>query len=148
MKKTAKLGYTLNHEDKEIVLTKAFMKQASIPGTKEFRTLADLRKVYSDYTITMRTAIVSDKKEKHNGLTRERMEKYMATLDNAEEALAEYQRFLAYYGVQVESKKEPGKMIWKVSYGKLKGWFLKKYPNYADVSFENADSDNEENDKG
>lgn len=135
MKKTVKLGYTLNHENQTIVLTKAFNKQASIPGTNEFRTLMGLRKLYPDYTISMRTAIVPDSKDCHFGLSRECMEKYMAQLDNAKEALAEYERFLKYYGKEVESKKEPGKMVWSVPYGKLRSWFLNKYPNYKEVDF-------------
>lgn len=134
-KKNVKMGYTMNHEDQTIVVTKAFNKQASIPGTSEFRALMGLRKLYPDYTITMRTATVSERKERHKGLNREFIEKYISRLSNAEEALAEFHRFVEYYGTEVESKKESGKKEWKVPYGKMKSWFLKKYPNYQEVDF-------------
>ena len=48
MTKTNK-GYTVNHEAQAIILTKAFAKQSSIPGTKEFRELAALHKDFVSF---------------------------------------------------------------------------------------------------
>ncbi len=140
MKKTTskKMTYTINHEDKLIVLTKDFHKRSSNPMSREFEELARLHKVYADYEITLRTAVVSSSKKTHKNLTEEMMKRYMNQLPNSEEVLAEYERAKAYYGKEVEDKKNPGKKIIKAPYGKMKSWFLKKFPNYQDVDFVNV----------
>ena len=61
MKKNA--GYIIKHDDKVIMLTKAYAKQSSVPGTKEFRELAKLHKTFPGYEIVMRTATVKEGKE-------------------------------------------------------------------------------------
>lgn len=127
--------YTISHEDKTITLTKDFAKKSSNPATREFKELASLHKAYHDYDIIMRTASVSESKNTHNGLTIEQMKRYLAQRSDSVEALAEFERVQAYYGREVEDKKNPGKMIVKAPYGKMKSWFLKKYPKYADVDF-------------
>lgn len=54
MKKTT--GYSINHNDMTITLTKAYMEKSSIPGTKEFRELVQLHKSFPDYHIVRRTS--------------------------------------------------------------------------------------------
>ena len=55
----ATVGCSVNHNEKTIVLTKAYAKKANTPGTKEFRELSKLHKAYPDYDIVMRTARVN-----------------------------------------------------------------------------------------
>ena len=64
--------YVINHAKKTITLTKKYAKLANTPGTNEFRELADIYKVYSNYTIVMRTVTPNEDKRKHTGLTIER----------------------------------------------------------------------------
>ena len=132
MKKNA--GYIIKHDDKVIMLTKAYAKQSSVPGTKEFRELAKLHKNFPDFTITMRTAVITADKETHGGLTIEWMTDYIKNYKD-EIAVAEFEEVKKFY------KKMPG------YYGKVKAWFLNKYPNYQDVDFADvATSANTEND--
>ena len=125
---------TVNHNEKTITLTKAYAKKANTPGTKEFKELANLHKAYPDYDIVMRTATVSESKEKHEGLTIERMEKIIARQENAEALQKEYNEFVAFWGKEVKDTKT-GKMVMRAPYGKTKSWFLKKVPNYQDIDF-------------
>lgn len=121
MKKTA--GYVINYEDNTITLTKAFAKQAQNPATKEFRELAKLHKNFPEFTITKRTAKVNDDKEVHSGLSIPWMTNYIKTYVKDEAAIAEFEEVKVFY------KGMPG------YYGRVKGWFLKEYPNYKDIDF-------------
>lgn len=120
------MGYSIKHADKEIVLTKAYEKKANIPGTKEFRELTKLHKSYPDYDIVMRTATITADKDTHGGLTIERIEKIISAQPNAEELMKEYKDFVAFWGKEVEDKKNPGQKVMRAPYGKVKSWYLKK----------------------
>ena len=143
MSNTKKNGYTISHNKKTITLTKTYAKKANIPGTKEFRELAQLHKNYPDYDIVMRTATVSDSKEKHEGLTIELMEKIIA---RQPELKKEYADFVAFWGREVKDQKNPGKTVIRAPYGKTKSWFLKKIPNYQDIDFTQPATTAEDND--
>ena len=97
-------GCVISHNNKTITLTKAYAKKANTLGTKEFKELANLHKAYPDYDIVMRTATVSDSKEKHEGLTIELMEKIIARQPNSEALKSEYNEFVAFWGKEVEDK--------------------------------------------
>ena len=117
MKKTA--TYSINGNT--ITLTKAYAKLAYTPGTKEFRELTRLHKAYPDYDIVMRTATPKKDKEKHTGLTVERMAFIIKEFVKDEAAIAEFENVKKFYkGVDGY-------------YGKVKGWFLNKYPNYQEL---------------
>lgn len=119
MKKTT--GYAI--KGNVIELTKAYAKLAYTPGTKEFRELSTILKAYPNLTVAMRSAKKNDEKEKHNGLTVDRMEFHIKMIEKDEAALAEFLAVKAYF------KGMNG------YYGKVKGWFLKKYPNYQEIDF-------------
>ena len=104
-----------------VELTKAFAKLAYTPGTEEFRHLAELHKAFPDFPIVQRTAKPNDDKEKHSGLTISRMEFIIKNYIGDEIALAEFDEVKKFY------KGMNG------YYGKVKGWFLKKYPNYQEM---------------
>lgn len=126
--------YAINHAEKTITLTKKYAKLANTPGTKEFRELANLHKVYPDYDIVMRTAKVSDDKRKHTGLTIARMEYHIKNIAKDDVALAQFEEVQKYY------KGMAG------YYGKVRSWFLEKYPNYNIVDFEAVVSVQKESD--
>ena len=119
-----------------IELTKAFAKLAYTPGTEEFRYLAELHKAFPDFSIVMRTAKENKNKEKHDGLTIARMDFIIKNYIRDDVAIAEFDEVKKFY------KKMPG------YYGKVKAWFLAKYPNYQKVDFADvATSGNAENDE-
>lgn len=126
--------YVINHAKKTITLTKKYAKLANTPGTNEFRELAEIYKVYSDYTIVMRTATPKDDKQKHTGLTIERMEYHIKNIAKDDVALAQFKEVQKYY------KGMSG------YYGKVRSWFLEKYPNYNIVHFEAVVSVQKESD--
>ena len=106
-----------------IELTKAFAKMAYTPGTEEFRYLAELHKAFPDFPIVMRTANPKKDKEKHTDLTIARMEFIIKNYVGDEIAMAEFEEVKKFYKGT------------KGYYGKVKGWFLGKYPKYKEVDF-------------
>ena len=121
----ATVGCSVNHNEKTIVLTKAYAKKANTPGTKEFRELSKLHKAYPDYDIVMRTATITADKDTHGGLTIERIEKIISIQPDAEALMNEYRSFVAFWGKEFEDKKT-GKKVMRAPYGKVKSWYLKK----------------------
>ena len=117
MKKTA--GYSINGNT--ITLTKTYAKMAYTPGTKEFRELSAILKAFPNLTVAMRTVTPKKDKEKHGGLTIARMGFIIKNYVGDEIALAEFVEVKKFY------KGLNG------YYGKVKGWFLKKYPNYQEM---------------
>lgn len=120
-------GYIINHDDQTITITKDYAKRSSIPGSKEFRELSKLHAAFPEYTIQRRTANITAEKEKHLGLTVDRMETIIKTMvkDEAEQkkALDEFEDAKSFY------KDTKG------YYGKMKAWFLKNYKNYTEIDF-------------
>ena len=129
MKKTN--SPSIDFANKTITLTKAYAKKANTPGTKEFKELAALHKNYPDFDIVMRTATVSEDKEKHNGLTIERMTRIVKDYVKEDTAIVEFENVKNFY-------KGVGGY-----YGKVKAWFLNKYPNYQEFVNSPADEGKE-----
>ena len=121
MKKTA--GYTVDFANNTITLTKTFAQRAKNPSSAEFRELAKLHKNFPDFTITMRTAVITADKNVHDGLSVDFMTDYIELVVADEKAIAEFEEVKAYY------KKSNG------YYGKVKSWFLKHYKKYQEVDF-------------
>ena len=118
-----------------IVMTKAFAKNAYTPGTEEFRYLAELHKAFPDFSIVMRTAKENKNKEKHDGLTIARMDFIIKNYIRDDVAIAEFDEVKKFY------KGMNG------YYGKVKGWFLNKYPNYHDIDFADVATSQKPEDK-
>jgi len=116
MKKTNQC--IINHEKTAIIITKEFAKRSSVPTSAEYRMLAKLHKDFPEYSIQRRTADVAENKKTHEGLTLDFMSKYLARVENATAALAEFERVKDYYKGE------------KAYYAKVKSWFLSKYPDY------------------
>lgn len=115
--------YAIDHANKTITLTKAYAKLANTPGTKEFRELSRLHQAFPEYDIAMRTATVTADKEKHFGLSVDRMEFIIKNQIHDEIALAEFNEVKKFYKGM------------RGYYGKMKKWFLAKYPNYQEIGF-------------
>ena len=116
--------YVINHAKKTITLTKKYAKLTNTPGTNEFRELADIYKVYSNYTIVMRTVTPNEDKKKHTGLTIARMEYHIKNIAKDDVALAQFEEVQKYY------KGMSG------YYGKVRSWFLEKYPEITEHGME------------
>ena len=119
--KEAKNPIKVKHENKNIVISRPYSIRAAIPNTKEYKLLAEIKSVYSDYTIVIRE-IKKPPKESYKGLTYSYMEYYITTHENAEARMAEYN--------EIRLRAECHDM----KYGNIKKWFLSAYPKIDDFT--------------
>ena len=83
-------------------------------------------------TFAMRKATKKADKETHKGLSVPRIEKFIARQPNSEELMREYKAFVDFWSEEVVDKKT-GEKVKRTSYGKIKKWFLDKFPNYQEM---------------
>ena len=111
--------YTINAEEKTIVLTKKFDKSARIYGTPEYRLLTKIRRDNPDYEVVVRTIEKAKSKNTYSDLTIDKMSDFIANVSKdsrpVEERLKEFDETLA------KAKCHAG---W---YGIVKGWFVRNY---------------------
>lgn len=119
--KEAKNPIKVKHENKNIVISRPYSIRAAIPNTKEYKLLAEIKSVYSDYAIVIRE-IKKTPKESYKGLTYSYMEYYITTHENAEARMAEYN--------EIRLRAECHDM----KYGNIKKWFLSAYPKIDDFT--------------
>jgi len=122
-------GYAVNHIEATIAFTKGFLKKASVFNSTEYNLFLQIKKDNPTYEISKKEN--STKKETHSQLTFERMAFIIKQQPNGETALKEFENVRAYYAGL------------RASYGKVKAWFLKEYPNYNEYS-NNEDDTNAE----
>ena len=110
----------INRNNRTIEVTKSFDKAASRFGTDEYLALQQVRKDYPDFTIVVKS--VRNKADHYKGLTYDFMEKYIASHDNADERMAEFN------DLRATSEEAQLFGVESLSYGEIKAWFFKNYP--------------------
>ena len=110
----------VNRKTRSIEITKAFDKAASRFNTREYEALQQVRKDYPTFTIVVKT--VRAKADRFKGLTYDFMEKYIASHDNADERMAEFN--------DLRATSDEAQLLGAeaLSYGEIKKWFFKNYP--------------------
>ena len=110
----------INRNSRTIEVTKSFDKAASRFGTDEYQAMQQVRKDYPDFAIVVET--VRTKADHFKGLTYDFMEKYIASHDNADERMAEFN------DLRAKSEDAQAFGVESLSYGEIKAWFFKNYP--------------------
>ena len=106
----------VNIIDSTITVTKAFAKKAGIIGTPEYKEMVKLRKAYPGFSFVQRTSIITANKNNYCGLTFEEMCKAIIDLEGEDSPK-----------LKVLKKAKAN----RVSYPKMKKWFLDQCPNYG-----------------
>jgi hypothetical protein len=106
--------------NRTIEVSKSFDKAASRFGTREYEAMQQVRKDYPDFTIVVKT--VRTKADHFKGLTYDFMEKYIASHDDAEARMAEFNDLR---GTSDEAQAYGAAAH---SYGEIKAWFFKTFP--------------------
>lgn len=111
----------INAKANTIEMTKAFSQKAKVFNTDEYKALQEARRDYPSFKVVI--AKRGTKKSTFKGLTYEFMEKYIkAHDDDRNTILKEFNTLRA----KTEDAVEFG--IDSLSYGEMKAWFFKKYP--------------------
>lgn len=111
----------INDTKRTIEVTKAFYKEASKFGTREYRELQEVRRDYPNFKVVINKT--ANKSNGFKGLTLEYMENYIKDHDTDSEIMSEFNILCGkdQKGNKVEFA-EPA------SYGEIKKWFLETYP--------------------
>lgn len=129
-------GYTIDYEKQEIIITKAFAKQASmVYDSEEYNTLKGLRADFPEYEIKQKKIKKNSKKKTYAKLTYEKMEAYIKLVERKGSPTLEefkFEKKLAKF------KSSP--------YAHTKNWFLAKFPEFEPEEQEEETTD-EENDE-
>ena len=109
--------YVIDYSQKQIVVSKSFLKEAGIIGSTAYSKLARVRKDFPDYQIEQRTIAKKKGKQSYGELTYKTMAEHIEAKEeeNAPIVLAQFER------IKKLSKCHSG------SYAFVKKWFLERY---------------------
>ena len=104
-----------------IEVTKSFDKAARRFGSEAYNALQQVRKDYPGFPVVVKS--VRTKADHFKGLTYDFMEKYIASHDTEEE-----ENMKMFNDLRGKSEEAELFGIEGVSYGEVKAWFLRTYP--------------------
>ena len=105
-----------------IEVTKAFDKASSRYGTAAYEAMQKVLQDNPGFRVVVKATKV--KADLYKGLTYEFMEKYIASHDDAESRMAEFDNLRATSDEALAVGAEA------LSYGEIKAWFLRTYPEF------------------
>ena len=111
------LNYRVDFTKMTLTMTADFADNAYDPTTEEYKILTRLKKDFPNLRIVRKTHRSPKTANPANGLTYERMEKYIRLHENADELFDLFQK------VQSAGR----------GYPYVKAWFVKQFPNYNDI---------------
>jgi len=106
--------YRIKFDERQIVITKAFAQAANAMGSKSYNKIKKLRKDYPDFDITLKTSEIRNKKKTYKDLTIAKMRTVILSRNESTK--------LKIFDKAIDEK---------VSYPKIKAWFLKE-ENFKD----------------
>ena len=112
--------YEVDHEQQEIVVTRAFLRKAGVIGSEAYRLLTQARIENPDYQVVQREIAKSAKSRAYGKLTYENMQEHIEAEkdeDTRAAVLAEFEHVKALSKAQ------------RAPYLYVRKWFLKKYEN-------------------
>lgn len=129
MRKTTSAIRYIN--DNEAQVTKAFMKQASIFGTDEFKLWREYKKEFPNAKMVTKSIKKNPNQKTRRNMTYENMETFINTQPDSEKLLEEFKT------IQKRSK------IQKSPYQYVLEWFEAKFEDYDDLAAFMKDKDAE-----
>ena len=111
----------INRINRTVEVTKSFDKAARRFGSEAYNALQQVRKDYPDFAVVVKA--VRSKADHMKGLTYDFMEKYIASHDTEEK-----ENMKMFNDLRGKSEEAVLFGIEAVSYGEIKAWFLRTYP--------------------
>ena len=121
MKKTTSASVIRYIDDTTAQVTKAFEKKACIFGTEEFKLWREYKKEFPNAKMVTKSINKNPNQKNRRNMTFENMEAYIATQDEAEELMEEYET------IKKRSK------IQKSPYQYVLSWFEAKFEGFNDL---------------
>ena len=120
-------AYSVNHVTRSIILTRNFAKEASIPGTDEYRLFLTLRRDNPEYEVIQRT--IAKKEGKRKPPSYKQMIKYITCVENSDFYMARFE------AMREEAASKNG------SYARVLKWFRQTFPNFYVMPEYNSDNE-------
>ena len=105
----------LNHENGSIVITKDYAKKSSIPNSKEYKELIEIKKAYRDYSVVVRKT--TTRKSKTSKITLSNMRTYILNHDDEKKIMPMFEKIV----------EESDNSIEYSGFFGIKKWFLEQY---------------------
>ena len=116
----------LDHMNKNILISAAFIRAAADVESKEYKLLVEVCGNHPNYDVIKREIKKNPEKESYRGLTYAYMEQYILTHDLNGDILAYYEE------LKVRAR------CHSVRYAHIKKWFLETFPEIDDFSCRKA----------
>lgn len=123
-----KHNYKINYSANAIVATKAFLEEAEIFGTEEYKILQSIRNDYPNMRVVTRSVRTGSRKSATKGLTYKYMRKFISVMDR--ENLLTFEEVIIHY----EKYEEDSAAV----YHHVKEWFLENYPYHKEMIVDTA----------
>lgn len=123
-----KHNYKIDYSANAIVATKAFLEEAEIFGTEEYKILQSIRNDYPNMRVVTRSVRTGSRKSATKGLTYKYMRKFISVMDS--ENLLTFEKVILHY----EEHEEDNAAV----YHRVKEWFLENYPYHKEMIVDTA----------
>ena len=115
----------INETNRTIEVAKAFYKEASKFGTDEYRMLKEARNDFPTFKVEVKKA--GKRSATFKGLTISYMRDYIK--EHGSENMKDFNILCGY-----DESGEKVDLVALASYGEIKAWFLKKYPEFKEYT--------------
>lgn len=123
-----KNNYRIDYSANAIVATKAFLEEAEIYGTEEYKILQSIRKDYPNMRVVTRSVRTNKRKSDTKGITYKYMRMFIATMDR--ENLITFEETILHFEKQIENKTKVFRCV--------RDWFLENYPYHEEMIVDTA----------
>ncbi len=134
--KIVKTPIRIDRDNEIILVSKPFLNKANVFGTKEYRTLEEVRAAYPNYEVSARSINSTGNNQPHQRVSYAYMEKYIQCHENAEKRMAEYREMRLRAECQM------------ATFMDVKKWFVACYPEIDDFTPEDFKNESKNADGG
>ena len=113
----------INHEERTIVITKKFAREASKYGTPAYNELKEIKADNIGYAVVVRA--VEKKVSPINNITYKTIENYIVKHDPTGEIMSDFLKL---------KNEVVGEKLHKTTFFQIKKWFFKTYPELKNVA--------------
>ena len=129
MNTSSRRGYTLDLAQQTLTLSAAFSAAMNDPNSDEYKLVRQFQRDFPNLRIVRRTHATPTRyknsdgtttaRNKHNGLTYERMERFISALPNSDE-----------YRKAYDNAKAKAELMCASPYAAVSAWFMKQFPAF------------------
>ena len=114
----------INHENREIVISKELARKASVYKSEEYQYILDLKKENSGYSVSTRPT-PNKRSTGTSKLTLNKMKAYISKHDADGSIMVMFEAM---------TNEEAGDKLYRTSFFAIKKWFFEQYPELKNIA--------------